>query len=273
MEKRLIIDYTLYNGDPIAELRLKYLYPVVDYFVIVEARQTFRGGHKEQLYLDKYSHIFEPYQDKIIKVIVDIAGNCADWVKEASQREQGQRYISENFKDKEYIVLACDMDEIPNHKFINNIWQYYDKCDKGLHIKMDVLLYGFRWLEKDANWKMPFIISDKGINSNSFHAIRETIIHNPNQEFVDDAGWHVTYCLNMNDMCRKLESYCHRECDRVEFKKKDYIRLCILTGRVFYNFNNKKLQYYNGNNLPDGWYDFQEKMDNDIFEEGIKEFR
>lgn len=265
--KPLIIDCTLYNGEPITEFRLKYLYPVVDYFVITEANQTFRGKNKEELYFDKFKHIFEPYEDKIIRVKADVAGNCANWVKEASQREQGQKYVSEHFKGKKYIVLACDIDEIPSREFITDIWQYYDRCKLGLHIHMEMFLYGFRWRLNNLVWKMPFIISDQGIMSDSFHFIRER----QHEEYIKSTGWHITYCLNMADMVRKLESYCHTEFDTPQNKKTEYIRLCMLTGRSFFNMPTYKLEYYTGTFLPEGWYEFQEKMDTEIFREGVKE--
>ena len=51
--------------------RLNLLYNIVDYFVIVEARQTFVGTSKT-LYFDENKHLFEQFSDKIIHIIVDM---------------------------------------------------------------------------------------------------------------------------------------------------------------------------------------------------------
>ena len=46
----LVIDYVLYNGEPIIEFRLKYLYKHVDIFIIVESMFTHSGNKKKDLY-------------------------------------------------------------------------------------------------------------------------------------------------------------------------------------------------------------------------------
>ena len=61
----LIIDCILYNGEPIIELRLEYLYDIVDIFLIIEAGNTFCGKQKEYFF-EKYSSIFDKYRSKII---------------------------------------------------------------------------------------------------------------------------------------------------------------------------------------------------------------
>jgi hypothetical protein len=45
----LVIDYVLYNGEPIIEFRLKYLNKYVDMFIIVESLFT-HSGNKTMIY-------------------------------------------------------------------------------------------------------------------------------------------------------------------------------------------------------------------------------
>ena len=42
----MIIDSFLFQELDLLEIRLEYLYPLVDKFIIVEARQTFKGSLK-----------------------------------------------------------------------------------------------------------------------------------------------------------------------------------------------------------------------------------
>ena len=65
-----IIDYIIYNGDLITPYRLKYLYNVIDEFVIIEARYTHTNILKPFLYKDKNYSDFEPYIDKCKFIIV-----------------------------------------------------------------------------------------------------------------------------------------------------------------------------------------------------------
>lgn len=64
-EKIWIIDTFPYNGEMVAELRLKHLYGDADEFIIVESRVTHSGHKKEFLYVDRDRHIFEPCLSKV----------------------------------------------------------------------------------------------------------------------------------------------------------------------------------------------------------------
>ena len=62
----LVIDYVLYNGEPIIEFRLKYLNNYVDKFIIVESIFTFSGKKKDDFYFKINKDIFEPYRKKVL---------------------------------------------------------------------------------------------------------------------------------------------------------------------------------------------------------------
>ena len=57
-----IIDLFIYNGEPVVELRLPYLGPYVDEVVVVEARTTFSGRAKPQLFVERDAGLFAPYE-------------------------------------------------------------------------------------------------------------------------------------------------------------------------------------------------------------------
>ncbi len=63
--KIYIIDTFPYNGELVTELRLKYLYGVVDEIMVVESRMTFSGKRKDFLYTDRDRRVFDPYIDKV----------------------------------------------------------------------------------------------------------------------------------------------------------------------------------------------------------------
>ena len=46
------------------EIRLKYLYPLIDYFIIIEARQSFKGSLKQYIF-EKFKR-YSKFMDKII---------------------------------------------------------------------------------------------------------------------------------------------------------------------------------------------------------------
>jgi hypothetical protein len=59
-----IIDSFSYNGEMVVELRLHHLMPVVDEFVVTEARETHSGVPKNELFIDRYRSSFQPYMSK-----------------------------------------------------------------------------------------------------------------------------------------------------------------------------------------------------------------
>jgi beta-1,4-mannosyl-glycoprotein beta-1,4-N-acetylglucosaminyltransferase len=78
MSKPLIIDYIIYNGEPIVEYRLQYLNDYVDYFVLVESFYTHSGKKKSELYFNKNKDIFKKYENKLIVKILETIPNKND---------------------------------------------------------------------------------------------------------------------------------------------------------------------------------------------------
>jgi len=67
-----IIDcFTFYNELTLLEYRLAALNDVVDYFILVEARQTY-VGHPKPLFYDENKDRFAKYANKLIHVIIDL---------------------------------------------------------------------------------------------------------------------------------------------------------------------------------------------------------
>lgn len=64
-QKIWIIDTFPYNGEMVAELRLKHLFRDVDEFIVVESRLTHSGKKKDFLYVERDWKSFEPYLSKV----------------------------------------------------------------------------------------------------------------------------------------------------------------------------------------------------------------
>ena len=64
-QKIWIVDTFPYNGEMVAELRLKHLFRDVDEFIVVESRMTHSGKKKDFLYVERDWKSFEPYLSKV----------------------------------------------------------------------------------------------------------------------------------------------------------------------------------------------------------------
>lgn len=286
MSKPLIIDYIIYNGEPIVEYRLQYLNNYVNYFVIVESAFTHSGKKKPELYYYKNIDIFKKYEQKIIIKILETIPNKNDeiyqniikyeklpeikdsWIYEIYNRNYIQKELLNIFKQP-FIVLVCDADEIPRKDLVENIHTYYDKLNEGIHLQMYLLVYGFRW-KKDQKWYHPFIINDIGTKNLSYSKVRLTF----NNDYFNNGGWHITSCLSPDDIIRKLESFAHTEFDKEIFKDKKFILTCMLSGRSYLARDKQDILIStNGYDLPDNWNEFQMKIDNMIFENEYPELK
>ena len=58
-----------YNGEMVAELRMKHLFSDVDEFIVVESRVTHSGKQKEFLYVERDWKSFEPYLRKVRTIV------------------------------------------------------------------------------------------------------------------------------------------------------------------------------------------------------------
>ena len=269
----------MYNGEPIVEFRLEYLYNHVDYIVLIESWYTHSGNKKPELYFNKNINFFIKYKDKLIIKIIDEFPNKDDpkfkdivkneilpevsdsWVREVYNRNCIQNMLLENFKQP-FIVFVCDADEIPKTKVVLDMHNYYNILDKGLHLQMHLLQYGFNW-KKNRWWYHPFVINDKGTQALSYSKVRLSF-----DDFFEDAGWHVTYCFSINNNIKKLESFAHTEFNKSEYKNKNYMLTCMLTGRSFLSLDKQDILIPTfGKDLPEGWEIFQDKINRMIFED------
>ena len=280
MSKPLIIDYFLYNGEPIVEFRLDYLNSSVDYFVLIESWYTHSGIKKPELYYNINKTIFDKYKDKLIVIILEkfpdryndideikrvfkeeIPENISDsWLRETYNRNYAQDIILERFKQP-LIIFVCDVDEIPNKNFIPNISSEYNNLHNGVHIEMISLLYNFKWKQSNM-WYHPFIITDIGTSKLSYSHTRLNFVN-----YIKNCGWHISYCFTVNDIIRKFESFAHTELDKPEYKDKKFILTCMLTGRSLLSLDKQDvLHLTETNELPENWQLFQRKLDRLLFE-------
>ncbi len=106
--------FTFYNEFELLELRLRALWDVVDYFVIVEANMKHNGEPKEFTFL-KRAEEFREFWSKIRFVNADLSKvpfkGVGDWSLENAQRNMILRGI--NDAEPNDLIMISDLDEIP----------------------------------------------------------------------------------------------------------------------------------------------------------------
>jgi beta-1,4-mannosyl-glycoprotein beta-1,4-N-acetylglucosaminyltransferase len=245
------IDTFCFNGEFVVPLRLKYLYPVMDAFVIVESKYTHSGEEKPELFKDKYAEWFEPYASKIHWVVIEKFPEMTDewfkmykihdwmkthhtsWFREAYQRDMAGEYILKTFGSTGYYVHVSDADEIPADFLFQShlretIYKHLREHQAPIYLEMDFYYYNFHW-KKKQKWYRSYLIQGELIRHNT--PLTYWRIHNPVHYSIAAAGWHFSYFMSVPDLQRKLKSFAHRECDQDSWKTTQHIKECLKTGK------------------------------------------
>ena len=218
-----IIDTFLINDElDILELRLKYLSPVVDKFVVLESNHTFSGKPKPYHFQDNISR-FQPWADKIIhlRIIQDPSEFEFKEVKTytpedgAFQMEAQCRlalHHANGYINDEDVVLLSDVDEIWNRNLAPKLAAHLTAYNL-LSFQME--FFGYYFNNKnvtgpDVNWFGTVAVKGatwKNRSPQYFRDNRHTgnILHN--------AGWHLSW---MGPIKNKIQSFSHTEFNRPE---------------------------------------------------------
>lgn len=257
-----VIDTFIYNGEPVAALRLKLLYPHVTQFVIVEARQTHTGQVKPELFTERHADVFAPYIDKIKFIIIDEfpepvhpTMTSKSWIRENYQRDIALKYITDTYS--EYILMVCDVDEIPSPNVVAALPSRYFGLEYPTSFEMHFFYYNFGW-KKKTMWNNSFCINDIGIRKASSTLSN---MRGNNSLYIPNAGWHASYFLSVGELVRKIESFAHTEYDLPDFKRVSHIQDCFATGKdIFARGVDEDLVAFDPSYLPQDLRDFHSQI-------------
>ena len=135
-----------FNETDILQLRIKLLYDIVDYFIIVEGDTTFQGEYKDYFY-EKNEYLFNEFKDKIIYKKIKIPSidylnkynsEYKDfnnpWKREYYQRDYIHNILSDLDCDKDDIISLSDVDEI---LYPDKLKQIIDELELENEVKTD----------------------------------------------------------------------------------------------------------------------------------------
>jgi beta-1,4-mannosyl-glycoprotein beta-1,4-N-acetylglucosaminyltransferase len=218
--KKIVDCFIFYNELNMLEYRLHALNSVVDYFVIVEARQTHVGASKP-LHFEENKHEarFLPYSDKIIHIVVDLPhtqeamnvdiSQNHQWTNENFQRNCISRGIDElatRLNDHDIIVVA-DLDEVPDPATLAKMKEKRFSLNKVVAFEQDFYYYNLK-CKKNEKWNKCKALTFK--TWNNMHISFESIRFLP-CEIVAKGGWHMSYFGDAKFIKNKIENFTHQE--------------------------------------------------------------
>lgn len=262
----MIIDSFLFFQElDLLEIRLEYLYPLVDKFIIVEARQTFKGSIKNYIFeknLKRYSRFMDKiYYHKIEDIHFKYSELLYSLEKSNSKvkKKIGNFIKNHNYYDKdnltfvldtyhrecihlalkkecedEDIVLLSDLDEIPSFKILNKL-----KEDNKLKNTIVFVHHEFQYYLNNysaSNWYGTISSPYKLIKNFSLNDLRKD-----SSQFISIpvSGYHFTSVGNKETIINKIENWGHQEFNKNIIKNN--IEENIQYGKdIFYRFKKHK---------------------------------
>ena len=242
MKPKIVDCFLYFQEKELLKLRLEYLNDFVDYFVIVEASQSF-SGKKKDFNFEKEKKQFQPYLHKIIyykientiKSFDDLASqlekkndfvsknilffmnshshynkDLLNWVLDTFHRESIAYPLNEMSLKPNDVILLSDIDEIPSHNFLKS---YLDNpidhaCNKQYQFSF------FLNLLSDDHWIGTIISKWNAIKDISLTDLR--IDSKKNQKKVIDlglsnGGYHFTSYGDIQKIKSKIRNWSHQE--------------------------------------------------------------
>lgn len=231
--------FTFFNELDILDIRLHEMAPVVDRFILVEARQTFQGAPKPLVFEENRAQ-FEKFADKIIHVVCDFPDDVqalypraesAHWAREYYQRDQIARGLAGAKPDD--LVIVSDVDEIISADKLRDALARRRPRELTV-FEMAFYRYALNRRMKGEVWDRPRMLQVRDFTTaqdvrnlvyfaSSFlkkiglwqaHARRRNRrrcgIDCPIRA-VTDAGWHISSLGGWRDYREKLDAFAHVE--------------------------------------------------------------
>lgn len=196
--KKVFDCFLFFNELELLELRLETLWDVVDYFVLVEANQTFSGNPKNLIFEENRER-FNKYLRKIIYVKVEDSPKPINrfyyWNVEFFQRNCILRGLDSKAKNGDFIIIS-DVDEILSP---NSIISSLNKGRKSFELE---LYYYYINLKQNRNWIGPVMYNYGDVGTpEKFRNSRFKF------EVVNNGGWHFSYLGGTKKIIEKLLSF------------------------------------------------------------------
>jgi beta-1,4-mannosyl-glycoprotein beta-1,4-N-acetylglucosaminyltransferase len=243
---KIFDSFLFFQEFDLLEIRLKYLYDHVDYFIILEASQSFSGQKKIFLF-DKEKERFKKFSDKIIYYKLDQFQESyhtlevfllhskdpvdlrilnfiknhnhypkakLNWVLDAYQREALHHVYQLHAKSHDLIMLS-DLDEIPTLDFIKIVKEkLIAPSNPAFYVAEQVEFKYFLNLKADYPWYGTTAGLYEDISQISLNTLR--LDSKSKRQYVAknailNGGYHFTSCGGEELLLSKIDNWSHQE--------------------------------------------------------------
>jgi beta-1,4-mannosyl-glycoprotein beta-1,4-N-acetylglucosaminyltransferase len=217
----MIVDcFPFYEELELLEIRLAELSGVVDWFVLVEAGQTYTGKAKEFVF-EAHRERFAGYPILAVKIGRYPEELTSAWDREVWNRNALAAGLASFDLAPSDVVLLSDADEIPKAETVS---QYAPALAAhpvhGCCVFSQALSYYYLNCRAADPWQGTRMTRFGDLTS--FAALRASpgIV-------LPDAGWHFSYLGGVERIRRKVGAFSHTELDTPEHTDPDHVARCM----------------------------------------------
>jgi beta-1,4-mannosyl-glycoprotein beta-1,4-N-acetylglucosaminyltransferase len=219
----MIIDcFPFYNELELLEIRLEELKEVVDWFVLVEAAETYSGKSKPFVF-EANRERFQQYNIAHIKIDKFPTTLLTSWQREEYTRNaiiQGLDALKLAPAD---IIMLSDMDEIPRAGVVASCARAMNAQNVGCFVFHQTLSYYYVNCQTEQTWLGTRMMCVRDVTS--MQALRsQDGVHIP------EGGWHFSYVGGAERIQDKIGATSHTELDRPEFRELAHVEQCMAQG-------------------------------------------
>lgn len=258
--KRKVYDLIMINDElDWLEIRLNTTYHYVDYFIVVEAEQTFTGLPKPLVIKDNF-HRLEPYFPKIIYHRLEYPADFSPkrtWDREDLQRDATFTQVFPRLSGPQTpswgdVLVVADVDEIPRPETLAVLRAC--RYPRRLTLRSRFYYYSFQFLHRGPEWAHPQATFFEGVG----RTVTPTHLRNGDgglqpliywdKADLWNAGWHCSSCFRtMEELLNKMQSFSHTWMNAAEYRDRDRIADRVRRGKDLWDRNRDLFDRLEGN--------------------------
>lgn len=226
----MVYDLFLFNNElELLDLRLNELKDVVDFHVLIEARQTHQLADKPLHYNDNKS-MFSEFSDKIIHEVIEEFPSRLGRGYAIAHYSRNAMYGALSFCKPDDIILLSDADEIPRASKVKELADKAGPDDKWSFIQR-TYCYWINGLRMER-WMGTVLLNYECLNKH-FNGRLDRVRYarkKRNSGFIANGGWHFSFLGGVDAVVSKLMAYTDNEWVTPEYTDRAYVEKCMREG-------------------------------------------
>jgi len=228
-----IWDAFLFNDElHLLEVRLRLLTGTVDHVLVVEGTRTFSGLPKPLHYASS-SFDTSWFPGTVHALTVELPEDAGRaWDRENAQRAAMGGYLAEHADDEDLLLIG-DVDELPRPEVLRCLAR---TLREPARLRMVDALYYANW-HQPVPWTLgPVATRLDGFDHPSVRGTLGVRLGDDDrfvEEYVPDAGWHLSFLGGPDAVVAKLAAYSHQELNTSSTRREGFLRGCFRYGAHF----------------------------------------